>query len=538
MTALLPVILATALLRGQVVEDRTLQPLPCRVRILDAAGRHIAPEGHSADLVAREYGQRAGAAKDVIASDRWPYALLPDGRFEVRAPRGSVIRIEVVHGFEHERPILPITLRHERTEVIVRLRRLVDMKALGWMSGDTHVHDLTPQAAWEQGLIADVHVVNLMLIGPRPELTPENLGHPLPPSDARCQIVYSQEVRDHDYGHLTLVGLKRPVEPVSPYTGTGKQLKRPDLPPLANEPRNDEVYDRVHGEGGMVAQAHFTFWPGYGVAASAALGKLDAVEFVGGDPLAVRGAPQVGGFRVLPQGDERYPADLDLYYDMLNSGCRLGVVGGTDLMGNDRLVGHTRTYARVGAARSLNAWVRALKEGRTFATNHPLLLLTVDTKIPGDEIVSSRPLRVRARVRLMTAFPVTKLRLIRDGVVVRDLAVKPTAREAEVSEELLFEGSGWIAAAALDDKHTRPGLFDDAWAWAHTSPVYVTIAGERPAVRPGPERMVRHMDSVLDWVLHEARHGTAESRAAAIAFFRSARDFYARARARALAGGR
>jgi hypothetical protein len=223
-----------------------------------------------------------------------------------------------------------------------------------------------------------------------------------------------------------------------------------------------------------------------------------------------------------------YPSDIQLYYDMLDSGLRLGVWGGTDLMGNDRAVGHTRTYARVGRTAELAAWTRARGAGHTFATNHPLVYLDVDGKGPGDEIAGTGRLRVRARIRLETAYPVGRLRLVRDGATAREIEVGRDQRVAELSEELSFERSGWIAAAAYDAT-PGDGLFDQASAWAHTSPVYVTIAGAPAAIAPGPERMVRHMDTALAWLGSQGRFTSEASRAAALASFQAARDVYVRA---------
>src|SRR6202007_2889677 len=85
----------------------------------------------------------------------------------------------------------------------------------------------------------------------------------------------------------------------------------------------------------------------------AALGKLDYMEILG-------------------FSDHRSTASV--WYRLLNLGYRIPAGAGTDAMANYSSlrgpVGMNRVYARVPKGRpEVNAWLAALKNGRTFATN-------------------------------------------------------------------------------------------------------------------------------------------------------------------------
>src|SRR5713226_8944651 len=100
-----------------------------------------------------------------------------------------------------------------------------------------------------------------------------------------------------------------------------------------------------------------------------ALGKVDYMEIVG-------------------FSDHRSTAGV--WYRLLNLGFRIPAAGGTDAMANYATlrgpVGLNRVYASVanGALRS-DAWLDALRQGRTFATNGPLL----DFSVAGNPIGST-----------------------------------------------------------------------------------------------------------------------------------------------------
>ena len=92
-----------------------------------------------------------------------------------------------------------------------------------------------------------------------------------------------------------------------------------------------------------------------------------------------------------------------VWYRLLDCGLRLPAAGGTDAMANFASlrgpVGLNRTYVKSGRLEH-GAWLAALRAGRTFATNGPLLEFTLDGRGPGDALALPGPRAVEARVRL------------------------------------------------------------------------------------------------------------------------------------------
>lgn len=94
----------------------------------------------------------------------------------------------------------------------------------------------------------------------------------------------------------------------------------------------------------------------------------------------VRGIERLGQ-RAPPRARFRY------VHHCLNCGYRLPAVGGSDKMGTYILVGANRTYAYLGQSEvSFANWAEAVRRGNTFSTTGPLLLFSVDGRMPGDEI--------------------------------------------------------------------------------------------------------------------------------------------------------
>ena len=142
-----------------------------------------------------------------------------------------------------------------------------------------------------------------------------------------------------------------------------------------------------------------------------ALGKVDYMEILG-------------------FSDHRITAGV--WYRLLNLGFRIPAAGGTDAMANFASlrgpVGLNRVYARVASTGWNHAeWLDALKQGRTFATNGPLLGFNLGGAGIGDELrFDAQQRSVAFSVRLRSIVPVDHLDLVCNGAVVRQLvSTKP-----------------------------------------------------------------------------------------------------------------
>src|SRR4029077_9341375 len=136
-----------------------------------------------------------------------------------------------------------------------------------------------------------------------------------------------------------------------------------------------------------------------------ALGKLDYMEIV---------------------GFSDHKATASVWYRLLNLGFRIPAGAGTDATANYAApirghVGMDRVYAWVPEW-PLNAelWFEALKKGRTFATNGPLIEFTLGGQRVGDELKLDRPQDAGAfTAKLRSIVPVDHLELDCSGWMVQ-----------------------------------------------------------------------------------------------------------------------
>jgi hypothetical protein len=195
-----------------------------------------------------------------------------------------------------------------------------------------------------------------------------------------------------------------------------------------------------------------------------ALGKVDYMEILG-------------------FSDHR--ATAKVWYQLLNLGFRIPAAGGTDAMADYSSlrgpVGMNRVYARVtGQDLDPQRWMASLKAGRSFATNGPLLGLTLGGAAIGDELQFDGAQRaVKFSVRLRSIVPVEHLELVCNGQVIRSfIAAHRSLDHGEFTGSVALKDSGWCVARASTDAGRYPVL--DTYVYATTSPIYVTLAGAKP----------------------------------------------------------
>src|SRR5262249_14227305 len=136
--------------------------------------------------------------------------------------------------------------------------------------------------------------------------------------------------------------------------------------------------DQCHRKGGLVVwtSSIWTHFPddlqytefGYPFGEALAdliLGKIDCFEV---EEMFVSCAPRL--FRL---------------YCFLNGGIRLPLVGSAHKYETTRALGQVRPYARIDPAEEFTyrAWIEAIRAGRTFVTNGPILTLEVNGHGPG-----------------------------------------------------------------------------------------------------------------------------------------------------------
>jgi hypothetical protein len=245
------------------------------------------------------------------------------------------------------------------------------------------------------------------------------------------------------YGHVMFLGIGRLVEPVSlgpGITGVGTD-DRPLAPGLAE----------ARQIGGTTLWCHNT--NGFEDVPSAMAGRVDALNVWDGS--------RTGTYE-------------DTYYRFLNVGLKLPLSTGTDWF----LYDFARVYAALDGPVTIKSWLAALRSGRCLATNGPLLTMTVDRESPGVTLRLDKPRSVRVEARAVGRHDFTELQLVHNGRVLR---TTPSQKDgggfvSRMTAEVPIDQPGWLAVRITSKTTNELG----ARLFAHSSPVYLELAGERP----------------------------------------------------------
>jgi TolB protein len=458
------------------IKDSQGHSASARVSVIDAAGRFYAPANAwiNADDSFDRRERQVEAHYFHARGEEW-----------IDVPPG-VIKVDILRGFER---------RFEQRQVTVSAGQAANLAvnldegswavpgAGHWVSADVHVHmnyggeyRNTPAHLVMQAQAEDLNIVNSLLVN-KEQRFPDiayNGQQRDPASQANTLVVHGQEYHTSYWGHLGLLDISGGV--ILPgYVGY------PNTAASSLYPMNADVADMAHARGALVGYVHpFDDYPEpllkphetltMELPVDVALGKVDYLEILG-------------------FSDHRSTARV--WYQLLNLGFRIPAAGGTDAMANYASlrgpVGMNRVYARVPAGElKPQEWMAALKAGRSFATNGPLLGFTLGGAEIGDELKfdAGQP-RVQFSVHLRSIVAVDHVELVCNGKVVRSFVARQAVDHGEFSGSIALKDSGWCVTRASTDAGRYPVL--DTYVYATTSPIYVTVAGAKPR-SPGDAR--------------------------------------------------
>jgi hypothetical protein len=216
-------------------------------------------------------------------------------------------------------------------------------------------------------------------------------------------------------------------------------------------------------------------------------------------------------------------SELKEWYWLLDCGFRIPLVGGSGKDCNLSVLGHPRTYARLQAGQEFTYknWIEAIRAGKTFVTNGPMLFFTVNGQDPGALIElpsEASPVQIRAEVRSLVPF--RRLQVVANSEVVAEATPTGSPASAVLEAEVAMPTGGWLVARCW-------GKYDDCmeqWIGAQSSPIHVTIAGQRLQADAGKlTYFVGLLDQMLEWVRSKARCETDQERVRLAGIFQQAR---------------
>jgi hypothetical protein len=515
---------ATCSVRIEIVDAATGEPLSGVVRVRDEGGAPVA----IAELLPRGLG----VPEDLSIHD---WHLLPAAT-TVALPR-KVLNLRAFHGLETEFADATIDLR-DKTEAKARLplRRFDDTHARGLQSANTHVHlQKVARGESERYLLevaccerldviyisyleraeADLeYTSNKYTRGDLERLTrksrapqghqlgvPHDHAHPHPHAHLHgTEFDNGQEHRhnfegfNEGYGHVMLLHLQELVQPVS--IGPGIMKRGTDFPSLARG------IERARDQGGTIIWCH-NEW-GLEDIPNWLAGKLHANNIFDG---GTHGSYWHSFYRYLNAGLKvPFSTGTDWFiYDL----SRVYVVADPGLVGGDRYL-------------SSEQWLAHLAAGRSFITNGPLLEFTVDGRRLGDTLDLPRTGAVKIFGRAEGRNDFERIELVRNGEVVSTAPGRPRDGhfEAELELQLPVDQPCWLAlrtpppSAPKHAEFQRPTSLNEFGRelFAHTSAIYVTLAGQSVFDPAAAESLLAEMRASRDLVLKHSLFANDDER--------------------------
>jgi TolB protein len=450
-----------------------VEPLPARLNVTDGSGHPLI-----ADRGQPRFDGQNGAV----------YFYSP-GTIEVTAPVGRV-NVRGVRGLATpERSVTADIVADEARDVTLELAPLWNAQDNGWYSGDHHFHlnyggqfDLLPEDLVPMMQGEDLDVGTPMLANMHNRFFDQSFWRATRLESAPL-IKFAQEIRPHFLGHVGLIGTDELFWPW--VWGPGYEVYGRD------DRASMTALDAGRAQGGLGTYVHPVmrgelFGSDAGLAAipvgiipDVVLGHVDLLE------VACLWSDELG--------------TAELWYRFLNLGIPLAPEGGTDAMADLHrtfALGATRVYVRPDGAFNLRSYLDALRAGRSFVTNGPMLDVRVGDRQPGEVIVRGG-MKVPFRIVLHSAVPVERIEILVNGAVAwsgGNVGIDSSGSR-EYSGEVALPQGGWVAVRALGPKTTRwPAM--DSYAFAHTSPIWITRRGSTDATaeRVAAKDLLRALD--------------------------------------------
>jgi TolB protein len=462
--------------------DTAGRPVLARVSVFDSTGKSWAPDDawrHGDELFVRA---RRQFEYNYFHAEGRATVTLPPGRYTVEAWKGPEYGVA--------RAAVTVTAgQHGEARLV--MRRLMDLPSLGWWGGDLHVHmnyggsyRNTPGNLKRQAQAEGLQVVENVIVNKEQRIP--DIGYwqpgPDPVSTPDFLLAHGEEYHTSWWGHSALLGLT-------------DHFVLPNYVGYANTaaaslfPMNTDVFDLAHAQGAITGYVHpFDTRPDpynraepvrYEMPIDVALGTLDYFEVMGFSDHLITS---------------------EFWYRLLNLGFRIPAGAGTDAFPNYASLrgppGLVRVYARSGPTLDHRSFLAAIKGGRTFVTNAPLLGVGFKSGDAwygiGDEItLPAGRHQLQIQVNLRSNTPVDHLELVRNGKVAVSVPLRGDRMAADTLLTVPVTESGWYVIRAYADLPVEPVL--DLYPFASTSPVYVTVGGK-------PLRSAEDADYFLTWI--------------------------------------
>ena len=418
-----------------IVDEANKQPMPCLVKLTFKDG-------------------------GVICIPGYPFyngEFVCDGNLQLSLPAGDYV-IAAEHGPAFTRGQSEFKVTPEAYGVIfVPLTRIADPAEEGWYAGDTHIHrpveEIELHAKAEDLHMAPVitwwNQTNPWLQNPVPEAVQS-----IPESNRWIHTLGGEDERAG--GALLYFNLPNPLD----LSGASSEIPTSsDFLKLASSSRTPQTTIEIEKP----------FW--WDMPTWVASGQVDTIG------IAHNHIQQNGMLDNEAWGKsrnlEKYPSPLgnalwtqDIYYHLLNSGFRLPPSAGSASGVLKNPVGYNRVYVHVDGELTYEKWWDALKSGKSFVTNGPLLRVSVKDQPPGYvfKAYGKAPKILEIDAKIDSRDPIQEIQVIQNGSVAQSLTLEEFSSNG--FKPLQFEASGWFLVRVL-------GSRTDTFQFASSAPYYV-----------------------------------------------------------------
>src|SRR5262249_35917007 len=182
----------------------------------------------------------------------------------------------------------------------------------------------------------------------------------------------------------------------------------------------------------------------------------------------------------------------EIYYQVLNCGIRIPPSAGSASGVLTNPVGYNRAYAHVDGALSYEKWWEALRAGRVFVTNGPLLRVRGNGQLPGQAFTApaGKEIDIDLKADLTARETIRAFEIIKNGRVERTVPYGEWTKSGTLGK-VHFKESGWFLVRTIAD---QPKTF----RFASTGPYYVEIGETKRRISKASAQFF------LDWVQERA----------------------------------
>ena len=372
---------------------------------------------------------------------------------------------------------------------------------------------MTPEKLAKQADAEDLDLVFNLLVNKEQRIpdidyfTPE----PFSPAGTRATILHAQEFHTSLWGHMGLLGLED-------HFLLGDYVAYPKTALHSFYPDNSTIADLARAQGAVVGYVHPFDPPAPEPLSDRRLTHALPVDYL-----------EISAFADALTTES-------VWHRLLNTGLRIPAAGGTDAMTNYSSLrgplGQNRTFVLAedsdDPAEETANWLAGLRAGKSFATNGPLVSLTLDGEGPGGEVRKPRGAQAFKIKALMTSLaPVDVVEVIVNGDVAQTIPLAEYGRSALFEGEITLDKSAWVTLRAYS-KTASPLVFDN-YPYATTSPIYVTLGGKPVRSRDDAEHFIAWVDK-LTAIARDGDYNTDDEREAVLKNLAAARRAFEKRR--------